>query len=243
MRAARYVSDAAVMLHAFGLGVLAQSSLLVAGLLVCWLTIPTRLVGILAGFGAGAMISAIAFDLVPEAQEHIEEWETVLWMLIGVVIFLLGDWFVDKKFGTAGAGGAMGIVVGSVVDGVPESAIFGIQIGTGVTISVGFLVAVFVSNIPQAIAPSADLFASGWGPRKLGTLWLMVVLACGVAAALGFLATDVSSEAFGDRAAALAAGGLLAMLTNSLIPFAYERGKSLAGVATVVGFCLTMLNT
>lgn len=231
------------MLDAFGLGVLAQSSLLFAGLVVCWLKVPTRLVGILAGFGAGAMISAISFDLVPEAQEHIDEWQTVLWMLIGVAIFLAGDWFVDQRFGTAGAGGAMGIVVGSVVDGVPESVIFGIQMGTGATISVGFLVAVFVSNIPQAIAPSADLFAGGWSPRKLGTLWLLVVLACGVAAALGYLATDVSSDAFGDRAAAVAAGGLLAMLTNSLMPFAFERGKSMAGAATVVGFCVTLLGT
>jgi ZIP family zinc transporter len=231
------------MLDAFGLGALAQSSLLFAGLLVCWIKVPTRLVGILAGLGAGAMISAVAFDLVPEAQEHIDEWQTVLWMLIGVAIFLLGDWIVDRKFGTAGAGGAMGIVVGSVVDGVPESIIFGIQTGTGATISSGFLAAVLVSNIPQAIAPSADLAASGWGPRTLGTLWLAVVLACGVAAALGFLATDATSEVFGDRAAALAAGGLLAMLTNSLMPFAFERGKSLAGAATVVGFCLTMLNT
>jgi ZIP family zinc transporter len=235
--------DAESVLDAFGLGVFAQSSLLVAGLLVCWIKVPTRLVGILAGFGAGAMISAIAFDLVPEAQEHIDEWQTVGWMLIGVGIFLAGDWYVDKKFGTAGAGGAMGIVVGSVVDGVPESAIFGIQIGTGVTISMGFLVAVFVSNIPQAIAPSADLFANGWSPRRLGTLWLLVVLACGVAAALGYLATNEAPDVYGDRAAALAAGGLLAMLTNSLIPFAYERGTSMAGVATVVGFCLTMLNT
>jgi zinc transporter, ZIP family len=231
------------MLEAFGIGVLAQSSLLLGGLLVCWITVPTRLVGILAGLGAGAMISAIAFDLVPEAREHIADWQTVLWMLIGVAIFLLGDWLVERRFGSAGAGAAMGIVVGSVVDGVPESVIFGIQTGTGTTISAGFLAAVLVSNLPQAIAPSADLAANGWGARRLGTLWLLVVLACGVAAALGFLVTEETSEAYGDRAAALAAGGLLAMLTNSLIPFAYERGKQLAGVATVVGFCLTMLST
>ena len=231
------------MLEALGLGALAQSSLLLAGLFACWVTVPTRVVGILAGFGAGAMISAIAFDLVPESQVHIAMWQTVLWMLIGVGIFLLGDWLVDRKYGTEGAGGAMGIVVGSVVDGVPESIIFGIQLGTGVTISASFLAAVLVSNIPQAIAPSADLAANGWGVRRLGRLWLLVVVACGVAAAFGFLITDVSSNAFGDRAAAMAAGGLLAMLTNSLIPFAYERGKQLAGVATVVGFCLTMLGT
>jgi zinc transporter, ZIP family len=231
------------LLKAFGLGTLAQSSLLVAGLIVCWIKVPTKVVGILAGFGAGAMISAIAFDLVPEAQVHIDLWQTVVWMLIGVAIFLLGDRLVDKRFGSGGTGGAMGIVVGSVVDGVPESAIFGIQIGTGATISASFLAAVFVSNIPQAIAPSADLAASGWGPRKLGTLWLGVVLACGVAAALGYLATVELAEAYGDRAAALAAGGLLAMLTNSLMPFAYERGKEWAGAATVVGFCLTLLGT
>src|SRR3954451_9355832 len=117
------------MWEALGLGMLAQSSLLLAGLFACWITVPTRVVGILAGFGAGAMISAIAFDLVPEARIHIALWQTVLWMLIGVAVFLLGDWLVDRKFGTAGSGAAMGIVVGSVVDGVPESIIFGIQLG------------------------------------------------------------------------------------------------------------------
>lgn len=229
------------LLSAFGLGVAAQSSLLLAGVLAAWVKVPTRVIGILAGFGAGAMISAIAFDLVPEAQVHIALWETVLWMLVGAGVFMLGDRFVDSKFGTAGVGGAMGIVVGSVVDGVPESLIFGIQIGTGTTISISFLAAVFLSNIPQALAPSADLVESGWTAGRLARLWLAVVLACGVAAALGFLATEYVPDAFGDRAAALAAGGLLAMLTNSLMPFAFERGKDWAGIATVVGFCVTML--
>ena len=224
------------LLKAFGLGTLAQASLLLAGLIVCWVKVPTRIVGILAGFGAGAMISAVAFDLLPEAEVHIAMWQTVLWMLIGVGVFLLGDYVVDKRFGSEG-------VVGSVVDGVPESLIFGIQIGIGATISPTFLAAVFVSNIPQAIAPSADLAGRGWGPARLGRLWVMVVLGCGVAAGLGYLLTTATSDAYGERAAALAAGGLLAMLTNSLIPFAYERGKQLAGVATVVGFCLTLLGT
>jgi ZIP family zinc transporter len=230
------------MLDAFALGALAQSSLLIAGLAVCWITIPTRIVGILAGFGAGALLAAVSFDLVAEA-EQLTAGEFALWMMIGVAVFLIGDAVVDRKFGTAGVGGAMGIVVGSVVDGVPESTIFGIQIGTGFPISASFLAAVFLSNIPQAIAPSADLAASGWSARRLGTLWGAVVLACGVAAALGYLATEASSAAMGDRAAALAAGGLLAMLTNSLMPFAFERGKALAGAACAFGFCISVLGT
>jgi ZIP family zinc transporter len=227
------------MLPAFGLGALAQSSLLLAGLVVCWVTVPRRIVGVLAGFGAGALLAAISFDLIAET-EGLDPWELGLWMLAGVAIFLVGDRIVERKYGSEGAGGAMGIVVGSVVDGVPESIIFGVQLATGLPVSASFLAAVLVSNIPQSIAPSADLAAAGWGPRRLGRLWLAVVLACGAAAALGYVAANASSDVTGARMAAIAAGGLLAMLTNSLMPFAYERGGEMAGAATVVGFCLSL---
>lgn len=231
------------MLEAFGLGLLGASSLLLAGLLACWIDVPARLVGILAGFGAGALIAAISFDLVGEAEDVLDRWQFALWMLIGVAVFLLADKAVESRFGEAGVGGAMGIVVGSVVDGVPESVIFGVQLATGFPLSIGFLAAVLVSNVPQAMAPSAELAAAGWTPRRLGQLWLLVIVACGVAAALGYLAADMSSAVSGERMAALAAGGLLAMITNSLIPFAYERGREWAGVGTVVGFCLSLMST
>lgn len=231
------------MLEAFGLGLLGASSLLLAGLFACWVKVPARLVGSLAGFGAGALIAAISFDLVVEAEDLLDLWQFAIWMLIGVAVFLVADRMVESRFGEAGVGGAMGIVVGSVVDGVPESIIFGIQIGTAFPISLSFLAAVFISNIPQSIAPSADLSAAGWSARRVGTLWFWVVLACAIAAALGFLATDLTSDVQGGRMAALAAGGLLAMLTNSLMPFAYERGGALAGAATAVGFCVSLLGS
>jgi ZIP family zinc transporter len=102
---------------------------------------------------------------------------------------------------------------------------------------------VLVSNVPQAIAPSADLVKGGWGVRRLGRLSLAVVLACGVAAALGYLGANISSAVTGERLAAFAAGGLLAMLTNSLMPFAYEHGGELAGVGTGLGFCLALISS
>ena len=74
-------------------------------------------------------------------------------------------------------------------------------------------------------------------------LWLVVVVACGIAAGLGFLFTEATAGAQGDRAAALAVGGILAMLTNSLMPFSFERGGAMAGAATAVGFCLSVLNS
>jgi ZIP family zinc transporter len=230
------------MLDALGLGLVSQASLLLAGLVVCWVTVPRKIVGLLAGFGAGALLAAISFDLLAET-EGLGQWEIGLYMLLGVAIFLVGDHVVEQRFGDQGTGGAMGIVVGSVVDGVPESVILGIQVAADVPISASFVMAVLVSNIPQAIAPSADLAAAGWGPRRLGRLWLAVVVACGIAAAIGFGIADASSSVTGSGMAALAAGGLLAMLTDSLVPFAYERGGELAGVATVIGFIVSLGGT
>lgn len=230
------------MLDAFLLGLAAQSSLLLAGLLACWVGVPPRVVGILGGFGSGALIAAVSFDLMGEAAE-LDNLELALWMLIGVAIFIGGDYGVERRFGSEGEGGAMGIVVGSVVDGVPESIIFGIQIATGYPISASFLGSVWVSNVPQSIAPSADLVGSGWSARKLGILWGGVVLACGIASSIGYLVANSLGTADGDRMAALAAGGVLAMLTTSLMPFSQERGGSLAGAATVVGFCLSFAAT
>ena len=230
------------MLNAFILGALAQSSLLLSGLAVYWIRVPTRVVGWLAGFGAGTLISAVAFDLIAQdIAEGIGAVQGALWLLLGAVIFVGGDYLVDKRFGGDGTGGALGIVLGAVVDGIPESVIFGIQVALGMPLSVAFLFSVAVSNIPQALAPSADLAKAGWSRTKMAAVWGSVVLACGVAAAVGYMVAIRIADTNGMGMAALAAGGLLAMLTNSLIPFAYDRGGVGAGFGTVVGFAISLM--
>lgn len=231
------------MIDAVLLGAAAQSSLILSGLVVYGVRVPTKVIGAFAGFGAGALVAAIAFDLIPES-ESLEHYEIALWLLIGAAVFVVSDRVVETRFGGEGASGPapLGIVVGSVVDGVPESAIFGIQIASGQAISLAFLGAVFISNVPQALAPSAELAASGWRWTRLTRMWAVVVIACGVTAGLGYAVAQVSG-ATGDRAAALAAGGLLAMLTDSLMPYAFDRGGSWAGVWTVVGFAASLAST
>ena len=226
------------MVESFALGALAQLSLLLSGLVVFKIKVPTRIIGDLAAFGAGGLIAAVATDLVPEAAE-LQGMQVALWMLIGAGVLMAGDKLVEKKFGSQGVGGVLGIVVGSIVDGVPESIIFGIQLARGAPISAAFIAAVFVSNVPQALAPSAGLAESGWSWTRVSTLWLRVVLACGVASALGYLAAAAIGGVNGSRMAALAAGGILAMITDSLIPFAVERSKR-AGLWTVLGFCAAL---
>ena len=223
------------MITSFSLGALAQLSLVLSGLAVFLIKVPRRTVGDLGGFGAGALIAAVAADLLPTAR-LMEMWQVALWTMLGAGAFILGERYVDRKFGAEGAGGPLGIVVGAIVDGVPESIIFGVQMARGTSVSLAFLAAVFVSNIPQALAPSAGLAEGGWSWRRVSGLWLWVMLACGLAAAFGHLMATTFSGANGARAAALASGGILAMLANSLIPFAHERSES-AGTWTVVGFC------
>jgi ZIP family zinc transporter len=225
-------------LEAFALGGIAQSSLLLAGLAVYWVKPTTRVIGGLAGFGAGALVAAVSFDPIPQA-EGMEQWEVALWLLIGALVFVVADAIVERRFGEGDDAGPLGIVVGSVVDGVPESIIFGIQIGLGQVIGPAFIGAVFVSNVPQALAPSAALAESGWSRMKMAGMWGIVVLACAVTAWIGYLAGSMLG-ANGDRAAALAAGGLLAMLTDSLMPYAMQKGGSQAGVWTVVGFAASL---
>lgn len=225
-------------LEAFALGGLAQSSLLLAGLAVYWVRPTVRVIGGLAGFGAGALISAIAFDLIPEA-EGLDSWETAFWLLVGALIFVVADNMVEKRYGGGDETGPLGIVVGSVVDGVPESLIFGISIATGQMISASFIGAVFLSNLPQALAPSASLAGSGWRWTRMAGMWGVVVAACAVTSWLGYVFGNILATS-GGRAAAIAAGGLLAMLTDSLMPYAMQKGGPQAGLWTVVGFAATL---
>ena len=223
------------MLQAVGLGFIAQASLILAGLVVFYWKASPRVVGALGGLGAGLLLGAIAIDLLPSA-ENLTHPEIAGWMLFGAAIFLISDRLVEAKFGDEGPSAALGIVIGSIIDGVPESLIFGIQIAAGLAISPAFLGAVFISNIPQALAPSADLATAGWSKTRVVGMWAIVAIACGVAAGLGYAAVNLNASAVGDRASAFAIGGVLAMLTDSLMPFSYERAKGWAGVWVVVGF-------
>ena len=159
--------------------------------------------------------------------------------MIGAGLFVFLDSLVEKRFGEQA--GALGIVLGSVIDGVPESILFGIWLASGVGISTAFLTAVMVSDIPQAIAPSADLAKKGWKWAKVAGMWVGVVLVCGVAGALADRAGTMFPADTGARISALAAGALTTMVVANLIPFSFERGGLMTGFWAAAGFALSLL--
>ncbi len=225
------------MVNAFLFGTAAQSTLILGGLMVYWFKIPSKFVGWLAGYGAGAFISAIAYNLV--AQASALGAEILLWIILGAAVFVFLDRRVEIRFGEKA--GAMGIVLGSIIDGVPESIIFGVQLATGGAISSALLAAVMVSNLPQAIAPSADLKVQGQSIGRTARMWIGVVVICGLTAGITWLLATYFPALTGDRASAFAAGGLIAMLMDSLIPFGYERGGLLTGFWGALGFAVSVL--
>jgi len=234
------------MLSATLWGGLAAASLLV-GFILASRGLSNRTVGIVMGFGAGALISAIAYELIPESILH--GWLMAVAFLGGAMSFYLGDWIVDRRGGqdrkAIGAGGNAGdqeggsgaaIFIGTLLDNVPESLILGMGFALGGPVNLAFLVAVFVSNIPEGLAGTLSLEAAGRSHRKVFWMWASLVLLSAVCAGLGYLIIRLLPGANGQYAQAFAAGAMLTMIADAMMPEAFEHGGKLVGICTVLGF-------
>ena len=234
---------------AFLWGVLAASSLLVGGVIALRFDIGLRALGLVMGFGSGVLISAVAYELVDEAFATAE---TGNWVAIGLFAgcgtFFLGDSLIDrfggadrkKGAGTAAAAGgsALAIVLGIVLDGVPESAVIGLGLLGGTGVSAAMLAAVFLSNLPEAVAATSGLTRSGWSGRNVLALWLGVALVSGLASLAGYAFLDDASPDTIAFVLAFAGGAILTMLADTMMPEAFEHGGRLVGVFTTLGFAL-----
>jgi ZIP family zinc transporter len=233
------------MAEAFFWGLLAASSLMLGGLLALEIDIHERVLGLIMAFGAGVLISAVAFELVEQAFETSHGGiEVAVGLLAGAFTFYVGDLLIDRMGGSdrkrmAGGqapGSALAIVLGIVLDGIPESIVLGLSILTGGSVSVAFLAAVFLSNLPEAIAATAGLTAGGWPRARILGLWALVVLVSAVAALLGYGLFDSASPRLLAFVLAFAGGAVLTMLADTMIPEAYEHGGRFVGVVTTIGF-------
>jgi zinc transporter, ZIP family len=232
---------------AFLWGLAASSSLLVGGLLALWLPIAPRVRGWIMAFGAGVLISAVAYELFEEAFATSEN-QAVLGagLFIGSAAFYAGDTFLDRKgaadrkrsAGTQAEGAPLPIVLGIVLDGIPESMVIGLTLLQGGAVSLSFLAAVFVSNVPEAIAATTGLATAGWRSSRILLLWGVVAFVSGLAAAVGYGLFDGVSPVAVAFVLAFAAGALLTMLADTMMPEAFEHGGKVVGVLTTVGFAV-----
>jgi ZIP family zinc transporter len=233
--------------EAFGWGALGASALL-AGALIAYLLAPSRrVIAVVMALGTGLLIGSVAYELVDDALEH----QAVVWValavLIGAAAFTAGDWLLDHRGGdhrkdAAGAqadGSPLAIVLGSVLDGIPESFVLGLTVLHG-GVSVSLLAGIALSNLPEGMSSSSGLKAAGWPRDRVLLMWSAVVLVSAVAAAAGYAMLGPASGRTGALAQAFAGGALLAMLADTLLPEAYAVEGVLTGSLVVAGFAVSL---
>lgn len=228
---------------AFGWGTLAASSLLLGGLLALWLPIPRRVLGLVMAFGVGVLVAAVAYELVEDSFEQ-SPTAVGIGMLVGAVVFFLGDAAIDRLGGHnrkrssdhPEGGSAPALVLGIVLDGVPESVVLGLTLVTGDTIGLAFLAAVFLSNLPESVAATVGLRTRGWGRSAIIGLWVVAATASGLAALAGYLLLDGAAPGTVAFINAFAGGAILTMLADTMAPEAYANGGRTVGLLTTVGF-------
>jgi ZIP family zinc transporter len=225
------------MAAALGWGALAASSLILGGLLGLARRWPNSAVGAVLAFGAGALISAVSFDLFEEGTQIGGRGSVAIGLAVGALTYYLADAALDRRGGGRSDAGTA-LALGALLDGIPEQAVLGIGIAGGEGISIGLLVAIFVSNLPEAIGASTELRAAGRRPASIRRLWVTVAVVCTLASVGGYALADATS---GDLRAGIdgfAAGALLVMLIDSMIPEAARKAGRSAGLVTVLGFAV-----
>jgi ZIP family zinc transporter len=227
------------MLAALGWGAFAAASLVLGAFLGVRGHWPDRLVGLVLAFGAGALISGVSFELADEGVRVGGPVAVAVGLAVGAVTYYVGDRMVERMGGRNGdrAAGAP-LALGALLDGVPEQAVLGIGIAAGAGVSVSLLVAIFVSNLPEAIGSATEMRAGGKRPERILRLWLLVAIACTAATVVGWAVADVVGGRLKGAIDGFAAGALLVLLVDSMIPEARGKGGRTAGLVTTLGFAV-----
>jgi ZIP family zinc transporter len=227
------------MLSAVGWGALAASSLVLGAILGVARSWPDRAVGVVLGFGAGALISSVAFELAEEGLATSGPTEVAIGLALGAAAYFLANRAVARIGGRSSRSTAgLPMALGALLDGIPEQAVLGIGLASGGGVGIALLVAIFVSNLPESIGSATAMRAAGEARRPIVVLWLAVGLACTLATVVGYGVAGLVGPSVRSVVDGFAAGALLVMLVDSMVPEARQKAGDWAGLATVLGFAV-----
>jgi ZIP family zinc transporter len=223
---------------------------LVVGAAIAWLVaVPRRVVASIMAFGAGVLISALAFDLVDEAETTGGLTPTVIGFLLGAVVYVAANVALARRGARhrkrsgdeqpseneqRGSGAA--IAIGALLDGVPESVVLGLSLLGGNGVGIAVLAAIFISNLPEGLSSAAGMKRNGRSATYVFGVWVGIAVASGLAGLLGCLLLQGASAATIAVITAVAAGAILAMIADTMIPEAFERTQLYTGLLTTIGF-------
>lgn len=240
-----------------GLWGLVAGSALVIGASVAWLLrVPARLIAGIMAFGSGVLISALAFELMDEAYRRGGFASTAIGFVGGAVVYTAANWVLArlgarhrKRSGARASqpgegdhkGSGMAIAVGSLLDDIPESIVIGLSLLKGGAVSYVALIAIFLSNIPEGLSSAAGMKKAGRSAAYVFGVWTGIALISGVASWVGYAAFSGFSPQVVSATTAVAAGAILAMLVDTMIPEAFAEAHDFAGLITVAGFLASFL--
>lgn len=238
------------MLEAIFWGFLGASTLFVGAGLALVRQWSERTIGLVAGFGVGALIAAVSLDLTADSFDLAGVPAVVAGLVSGAIVYTIGNWALtrndnDRKRsgGQQADSNALGIVLGTVLDGIPESIVIGISLIMGGSVGVAFLGAVAISNLPEAMSATTGLARSGWTRGRVFRLWLMVVVVSSLSSGIGFVAMGDASPQVIAWVQCFSAGAVLTMLVDTMAPEAFEEAGAWVGLSTIAGYAIGALLT
>lgn len=232
-------------------GLVGGSALLVGAAIAYFVHLPQRLIASIMAIGAGVLISAVAFDLMDEAFRQGGFDSTAFGFLGGAAVYTLANIVVSrrgakhrKRSGSnpdesqpdAGSGSGIAIAIGALLDGIPESVVIGVSLLGGGGVSTVTVAAVVLSNVPEGLSSAAGMKAGGRSARYIFGVWGGIAVASAIAAMIGNVALAGSSPDLVAGVTAVAAGAILAMLVDTMIPEATEATHDYSGLIAVCGF-------
>lgn len=229
---------------AAGAGLLSGLALIAGAALAWYVKVSPWVIAAITAFGAGVLISALAFDLVAEATQVGGLATSMAGFLGGAVLYVGLDGWLEHRGArrkrrhdrAAASGSGVGIALGALLDGIPETAVQGVQLAGGGALPVGVLVAVMISNIPEGLSSTADMKAEGRGAGYVFGVWGVITAACTASALACYALLGAAPAGVQSVVTAVAAGAILAMLANTMLPDAFRRTHTLTGLITALGF-------
>lgn len=230
-------------------GFIAGSALIMGALIGWFARVPAKVVAWVMAFGAGVLISALAFDLVDEAERNGGILAVAIGFLGGAVAYVSAN-AVLARFGAQhrkrsqgqqpseqeASGSGAAIAIGALLDGIPESVVLGVSLLSGKGVGVAVLAAVFISNLPEGLSSAAGMKQADRSARYVFGVWICIAVLSGFAAMLGYLLLDGASPFVVAVITAVAAGAILAMIADTMVPEAFSETHILTGLITTFGF-------